>query len=188
MLKTLTTILLSTLIISGCSGLPAQNLDLHPAFDVTEQLPANTRIQVKAIDTRDSALVGQRLDRLKNTAPLSLIDAEELLSHSVEHALEDMGISNFARGEFTLTLYLDELSYQAQAKAVLQEVTTSVRLRLKIEKAGEHYQGKYSTESSKGFASTPTPADNEEMFNQLVGLTLSRAFTDQKFLDFIRFK
>ena len=188
MIKALSATLLAAAILSGCSGLPAQNLDLHPKINATQKLPADTMIHVKAVDTRNSALIGQRIDRLKNTAPLSLIDAQEQLEHAVEHALEDMGIKQFQPGEFTMTVYLDELTYNAKMKNLLQEVSAQTTLRIKVEKNGQHYTGKYKTDTTKPFVNTPTPADNEELFNTLVGETLSRAFADRKLMDFLLFR
>jgi len=188
MLKALSATVLAATMLSGCSGLPAQNLDLHPDVVISQKLPANTQIQVLAVDNRPSALVGQRIDRLKNTAPLSLLDAQEQMTHVVEHALEEMGITAFQPGEFTMTLYLDELTYNAKMKNLLQEVTATTSVRLKVEKDGQHYMGKYQTETTKSFVNTPTPADNEDLFNVLVSDTLSRAFADQKLMNFIRFQ
>lgn len=188
MIKAITATLLAAALLSGCSGLPAQNLDLHPEISASQKLPADTIINVKVQDTRSSALVGQRIDRLKNTAPLSLIDAQEQLEHAVEHALEDMGVEQFHPGEFTMTVYLDELTYNAKLKNLLQEVSAQTTLRIKVEKNGQHYTGKYKTEKTQPYVSTPTPADNEELFNALVGETLSRAFTDRKLMDFLLFK
>ena len=188
MIKALTATVLAAAILSGCSGLPAQNLDLHPKVTSAQKLPADTVVLVKGVDTRKSALVGKRVDRLKNTAPLSLIDAQEQLEHAVEHALEDMGVTQFQQGEFTLTVYLDELSYDATMKNLLQEVQARTTLRLKVEKGGEFYMGKYQTQTTKPFVNTPTPQDNEELFNELVGETLTRAFKDRKLMDFLLFK
>lgn len=186
MIRTLSAIALATALLTGCSGLPAQNLDLHPSISVSQKLPPSTVIAVRAEDTRKSALIGQRIDRLKNTAPLSLIDGQEQLEHAAEHALEDMGIRDFRTGGFVMTLYLDELNYKAQQKNLLQEIAADTKIRVKIEKNGQFYSGTYRTETTKQFVNTPTPADNEELFNKLVSDTLNRAFSDNKLLDFIR--
>lgn len=188
MLKALIALTFLATLLTGCTGLPAQNLNLHPDIQTTQKLPANTRIVLSIVDSRQSALVGQRLDRLKNRAPLSLVGAEEFLEHAVEHALENMGITQFTPGEFTLTVFIDELTYNAQIKSVLQEVTSKAIMRVQISKGGEHYTGKYSTEMTKSFVNTPTPADNEDLINKLVGNTLDRAFSDPKLMNFIRFK
>jgi uncharacterized lipoprotein YajG len=185
MMRTLLTITFAALVLSGCSALPAQNLELHPAIHAGAQLPRDTRVQIQVEDKRLSALVGLRLDRLKNTAPLSLVNATQALEHSIEHALEDMGITNFSAGEFTLTLYLDELSYIATQKNLLQEVATKSSVRLEVAKDGEYYTGRYSTEQSKTFVSTPTPADNDALINSILSETLSRAFADKNLTNFL---
>ena len=71
MIKALTATVLAAAILSGCSGLPAQNLDLHPKVTSAQKLPADTVVLVKGVDTRKSALVGQANRSLeKYRAPL----------------------------------------------------------------------------------------------------------------------
>ncbi len=189
MFKSLFAALLSITVLTGCTGLPAQNLKLHPEVSASKPLPVNTRVEVRIEDTRASALVGQRIDRLKNTAPLSLTDAEESLTHAVEHALEDMGVTNFSSGGFVLTVYLDKLNYNASMeKAVVQEVAADSEIRVKVEKGNRFYTGRYTTQMTRTFVNTPTPADNEELMNALVADTLGRAFNDEKLVNFLRFK
>lgn len=185
MMRLLLTATLTAMLLSGCSALPAQNLELHPTIHAGQQLPRDTRVQIFVEDKRISALVGLRLDRLKNTAPLSLVNATQALEHAIEHALEDMGISRFDAGEFTLTLYLDELSYNATQKNLLQEVATKASIRVEVAKGGEYYTGRYRTEQSKTFVSTPTPADNDALMNSVLGDTLSRAFADKNLTGFL---
>ncbi len=174
-------------ILSGCSGLPSQQLDLHPQVSTSRQLPADTQMLVEAFDNRASKVLGYRVDRLKNRAPIELTNAEKTLRHAAEDALRNMGITHFGAGEFDMTIIFDELTYQAAVNDLVQKVDLGVKFRIKVEKHEQSYTGSYASTREHKFVRTPTPEDNQEIIEQLLSETMERAFNDTKLLDFIQF-
>ncbi|MBY4677976.1 YajG family lipoprotein [Marinobacterium arenosum] len=173
------------LLLAGCSGLPSQNLSLHPEVEIKQPLP-DKQVQLEVRDLRAHRTVGERIDKFKNRAPITLSGAETMLEHALEHALQSAGISNFGPGGPRLVLLLDELSYEATQKGVKQTVALAIKLRLNAGQSGEGYSGSYGSKLSEEFLRTPTPADNEELINKLLQQTLTRALNDPQLAEFLR--
>ncbi|WP_027857667.1 YajG family lipoprotein [Marinobacterium jannaschii] len=186
MLKRTLPLALTAAILSGCSGLPSQQLELSPQITTTHQLPNDTQILVDTFDNRDSQILGFRIDRLNNKAPISLANAESVIRVAAENALKKMGAANFTTGEFDMTIFIDEMKYEARIEKLIQHIDLAIKLRVKIEKYDKHYVGSYGTTQQHQFVSTPTPEDNKEIVEALLNQTLDRAFSDPRLLEFIQ--
>ncbi|MGB0733091.1 MAG: YajG family lipoprotein [Pontibacterium sp.] len=176
---------LLTLVLSACAGLNAQNLDLHPSATATGYIPPTATFSLKVVDGRSSALVGERQDRLGNQAPISLTDASAQLHHAIEHALEDANVNFSPSPKFKLTVYLDELTYKDTIKNLLHNVETAVTLRFVIDRNGTLFTGTYGAKNEHKIPNTPTPEQNNEMFDKLIGETITRALGDNELLTFL---
>ncbi len=176
----------ATALLTGCGGIPSQTLSLNPDVKVLRQLPtAPVNIQVQ--DLRQTPVVGDRIDRLGNRAPILLTNSTDMLGTAVQKALSSTGINTFGPGGHEMTVMLDTLSYDAKAEAVKQIIALNMQMRVKVERNGRSYTGQYATKRSEEFVRTPTPADNEELINALVQETLTRAMNDPRLLEFFQF-
>ncbi|WP_286238172.1 YajG family lipoprotein [Neptuniibacter halophilus] len=174
--------------VAGCAPLNTQVLDLHPEISVSRQLKPTTRVDVQAKDLRTSEVIGLRLTNQLPYPEIRLKDSLQLLKHSTEHALQDMGISRLYAGEFKMTVSLIDLTYQVQKSALKQEVKVNMKLRVELEKENDSYRGDYAAEQSQIFLGTPSEAENEKLIAELAGQTLTLAMNDQQLLDFLQFK
>jgi len=181
-----TTLLAGSALLTGCGGIPSQTLALDPQVELQRQLP-NAPVQIKVEDLRSSQVVGDRIDRLGNRAPILLTNSKDVLGNAVQRALSGTGITTFGPGGHEMTVMLDKLSYVAKAEAVKQIIALDMQMRIKVERNGRSYTGQYATQRSEEFVRTPTPADNEELINKLAQDTLTRAMNDPRLLEFFQF-
>lgn len=174
------------LFLSACSSLPPQDLQLSPQAKINKALP-NVPVQLNIDDRRQSPLVGYRIDRFDNRAPINFNQSETVLHQAVTQALANAGISAFGPGGHTMTVVLDELKYDASLSGVEQTVQLSASMRVKIDNGRKEYTGRYTSNLSEAMLQTPTPADNEELVSGLFEDTLNRALNDPKLIRFIQF-
>jgi uncharacterized lipoprotein YajG len=176
-----------SLLISGCQTFNSQVLDLHPEVQVNRKLPADTRIDIKTKDLRNSEIIGFRMTGEQPSPQILLKNPHELLAHTAEHALEDMGIRRFYSGEFKLVVSLVDLNYNVTKKTLKQKVDVDMKIRLELSKDGKSYTGTYATDKNQTFLKTPSEQDNEKLITDVVSQTMNRAFNDPQLLDFIQF-
>jgi len=181
-----TAMLAGSALLTGCGGIPSQTLSLEPDVTIQRQLP-NASVQIQVNDLRSSQVVGDRIDRLGNRAPILLTNSQDVLGNAVQKALSKTGVTTFGPGGHELTVMLDKLSYVAKVDAVKQIVHLDMGMRVKVERNGRSYTGQYATQRAEEFVRTPTPADNEELINKLVQDTLDRAMNDPRLLEFFQF-
>lgn len=176
-----------SLFISGCQTFNSQVLNLHPEVQAHRKLPADTRIDIKTLDLRKTTVIGFRMTGEQPSPQIVLNTPHELLAHTAEHALEDMGIRRFYSGEFELVVTLVDLNYNVTKKTLKQKVDVDMKIRLAVSKGEKSYTGTYATEKSQTFLKTPSEQDNEKLINNVVSQTMNRAFNDPQLLDFIQF-
>jgi len=186
MRKFFLTAIAASALLTGCGGIPSQTLSLNPTVQVQRQLP-NSPVMVQVQDLRQSQVVGDRIDRVGNRAPILFINSNDVLGTAVSKSLSEVGVTTFGPGGHQMTVMLDKLSYIAKAEAVKQIISLDMKMRIKVEKNGRSYTGEYGTERKEEFFRTPTPADNEELINKLVEDTLTRAMNDPRLLEFFQF-
>ncbi len=174
-------------LLSGCAALTSQTLDLHPELNVTRQLDKNTRIVVQPEDIRLNKTIGFRETGKTPPPQILLQDSKLLLQHTIEHALEDMGIRRFFAGEFTLGLKLVELNYKATKQGLKQVIDVDIRIDVDLSKANKRYTGSYKTNKQQTFLGTPSEEENEKIITELVTENMNLIVNDPKLLDFIQF-
>ncbi|MFY0675841.1 MAG: YajG family lipoprotein [Neptuniibacter sp.] len=182
----LVTLLLSV-AVTGCQTFNSQVLDLHPKIQVHRNLPADTRIEIITNDLRPTEIIGFRLTGEQPNPQIILKNTHELLAHTAEHALEDMGIRRFYSGEFRLVVSLVDLNYNVTKKTLKQKVDVDMKIRLQLTKGEKSYTGNYATDKHQTFLKTPTEQDNQKLIGEVVSQTMNRAFNDPQLLDFIQF-
>ncbi|MGB0206040.1 MAG: YajG family lipoprotein [Neptuniibacter sp.] len=176
-----------TILLSGCQTFNSQVLDLHPEVQVNRKLPADARIDIQTKDLRNSEIIGFRMTGEQPNPQIVLKNPHELLAHTAEHALEDMGIRRFYSGEFKLVVTLVDLNYNVTKKTLKQKADVDMKIRLELSKGEKSYTGTYATEKSQTFLKTPTEKENELLITDVVSQTMNRAFNDPQLLDFIQF-
>lgn len=174
-------------ILTACSTLNSQLLDLHPQIDVKRKLPPDTRVDIISRDLRKTPVIGFRHTDKKPAPEIHLKDSVDLLHHTTEHALEDMGVSRFYPGEFLLEISLIDLTYKVEKSTLKQKVILYMELRVKVSKGKKSYSGSYSGNKEHIYVKTPSEEENEKAINELVQSTMSNALNDPQLLDFLDF-
>lgn len=189
MLRNITALfsVIALLSLPGCVNFSTQTLDLHPEIMTSRDLPKDLRVEIKTKDLRKDPVIARLPGKKGETADIVLKDPHQLLHHSAEHALEDMGVSRFYYGGFVMTLSLKHMSYETTRKNLQNQVDLQMKLRVQVKKGDKEYNGNYSTHNQHFFVKTPSAKDNEEIITKLVSDTLSRAFNDVALLDFMQF-
>ncbi len=189
MRRLLTLCLTGTLLLTGCSGFNPHQLTvqpLHPTINPDHQLPESLKVDVSSRDMRSSALIGFRVGRFSDRAEVNLpLPANKALTDAARVALVKLGATPVSTdGDARLSVTLQDLEYTATQKA-LQTVELSASIQVTAEKYGQRFTGNYTTEKEHQFATTPTLEDNEKIVNELLLLTISRAFNDPKLISFL---
>ncbi|NVK44096.1 MAG: hypothetical protein HWE39_22865 [Oceanospirillaceae bacterium] len=191
-LKRTAGLVLFALILSACTSLSPQQVELQPLIDARQRLPAGLSLALDAKDLRPSPVIGYRVSRFEQNAFITLArDARYTLLSSAQQALRQMGAYRIVPDASSndvakLTLLLDDLSYEANQHSVRQEVQLSMKLRLVTQYHGRTFTGHYQSQKTHSSPLPPTEATNQELLNELASETLSRAFSDPRLIDFLR--
>jgi uncharacterized lipoprotein len=178
-------------LVTGCTSLSPQQIELQPQIDTQQRLPSGIQIELDAKDLRTSPIIGHRVSRFEQNAFITLAtDARYTLLSSAQQGLRQMGAYQFGnntgqRNELKITLLLDELTYKASQVGSQQQVRLQMTLRLVTQMNGRSLSGEYKSEQRYQSPLTPSERKNQELFNLLASDTLSRAFNDPKLLHFI---
>ncbi|WP_432474025.1 YajG family lipoprotein [Amphritea sp. HPY] len=180
----------SLLLLGGCSTFQPHQINLtsiHPAISPQHKLSDSQQIEVESQDMRSSSLIGFRISRLSDRAEVNLpLPATKALSEAAKVALVKLGATPAAdNGTAKITVKLEELSYTATQKA-LQTVDLSVTIQINAEQFNETFSGSYTTDKQYQYATTPSLQDNEQMVNEVITLSIGRAFNDPKLISFLK--
>lgn len=188
MRKAILSILTGAILLSGCSTFDPHRLSvepLHPAVSSQYSLPANLQIEVLSKDTRHSDLIGFRISRFSDRAEVNLpLPATEALKQGAKVAVVKLGATPATSADTRLTIKLTDLEYSATQSA-LQKVKLNASITVTAEKQGDSYSGNYSTEKEYQFPTTPKLKDNQKMVNEILLMTISRAFNDTQLINFL---
>lgn len=180
----------SLLLLGGCSTFQPHQINLasiHPAISPQHTLSDSQQIEVESQDMRSSPLLGFRISRLSDRAEVNLaLPATKALTEATKVALVKLGATPAAdNGTAKITVKLEKLSYTATQKA-LQIVDLSVTIQINAEQFNETFSGSYTTDKQYQYATTPSLQDNEHMVNEVITLSINRAFNDPKLISFLK--
>lgn len=181
----------SLLLLGGCSTFQPHQINLksiHPEISSQHNLSDSIKIEVESQDLRSSPLLGFRISRLSDRAEVNLpLPATKALTEAAKVALVKLGATPATtdNGTAKITVRLEELSYTATQKT-LQAVDLSVTIQINAEQYNETFSGSYTTDKQYQYATTPSLQDNEQMVNEVIALSISRAFNDPKLISFLK--
>jgi uncharacterized lipoprotein YajG len=188
MRKAIISIIGSIFLLSGCSTFKPHQVSvepLHPTVTAQSTLPANLQIEVQSKDMRNSDVIGYRISRFSDRAEVTLpVPASEALKQGARVAIVKLGAIPAPSADTKLTVELTHLEYSATQSA-LQSVKLNATIKVTAEKNSEFLSGNYSTEKEYQYATTPSLADNQKMVNEILLMTISRAFNDTKLVNFL---
>ncbi|GGO81071.1 hypothetical protein GCM10011348_19240 [Marinobacterium nitratireducens] len=180
------------LLMSACTSLSPQQVELQPLVDTRQRLPGGLSVALEAKDLRPTPVIGYRVSRFEQNAFITLArDARYTLLSTAQQALRQMGAYRFApsvsgANGLKISLLLDRLSYDASQHSVRQEVRLDMALRLVAEYRGRAFTGQYQSQKTHSSPLPPSEAKNQELLNDLASETLTRAFNDPKLIEFLR--
>jgi uncharacterized lipoprotein YajG len=188
MRKAIISIIGSIFLLSGCSTFKPHQVSvepLHPTVTAQSVLPADLKIEVQGKDMRSSDVIGYRISRFSDRAEVNLpLPAAEALRQGARVAVVKLGAAPALSSETKLIVQLTNLEYSATQSA-LQSVKLNATIKVTAEKNSEFLSGSYSTEKEYQYATTPSLADNQKMVNEILLMTISRAFNDTKLINFL---
>jgi len=181
--------LASVILLSGCSTFQPHQVtlqSLHPEINKQTSLPASLNVSVVTRDMRSSSLLGFRISRLSDRAEVHLpLPATDALTEAARIALVKLGATPVQTGSNAeIEIRLQDLSYTANQKA-LQSVDLHTTITITAKTGGETLSSNYTTDKQYQYATTPSLQDNEKMVNEVILLSISRAFNDPKLINFL---
>ncbi|MEM5536135.1 YajG family lipoprotein [Neptuniibacter pectenicola] len=176
-----------TMLFTGCASLSSQVIDIHPELQVSRQLNKDIRIDVQAKDLRTNKVIGYRATDKAPRPEIVLKDSVALLKHTTEHALEDMGIRRFFKGEYTMEINLVSLNYQIEKYGLKQTARVDMKINVTLTKGSKRYTGSYTNDKTQTFVGTPSEQENLKLINALVTENMNLMVNDKQLLDFIQF-
>lgn len=176
-----------TMLFTGCASLSSQVIDIHPELQVSRQLNKDIRIDIQAKDLRTNKVIGYRATDKVPRPEIVLKDSVALLKHTTEHALEDMGIRRFFKGEYTMEINLVSLNYQIEKYGLKQTARVDMKINVTLTKGSKRYTGSYTNDKTQTFVGTPSEQENLKLINALVTENMNLMVNDKQLLDFIQF-
>ena len=188
MRKAIISVFTSIFLLSGCSTFKPHQISvepLNPTITSQSALPANLQIEVHSKDMRSSDIIGYRISRFSDRAEVSLpLPATEALIQGTRAAVIKLGAIPAPSANTRLTVELSNLEYSATQSA-LQSVILNATIKVTAEKNSKFLRGNYSTQKEYQHLATPSLEDNQKMVNEILLLTISRAFNDAKLINFL---
>ncbi|BBB26531.1 YajG family lipoprotein [Amphritea japonica] len=188
MRKAILSVITGAILLTGCSTFAPHQVSvepLHPSITNQSSLPADLQIQILSKDMRSSGLIGFRISRFSDRAEVNLpLPAAEALKQGARIAVVKLGATPVTSADTHLTVKLTDLEYSATQSA-LQKVRLEASITVTAEKQGDSYSGNYSTEKEYQYPTTPKLADNQKMVNEILLMTISRAFNDSQLINFL---
>ncbi|MBQ0785144.1 MAG: hypothetical protein KBT66_12995 [Amphritea sp.] len=188
MRKAILSVITGAILLSGCSTFNPHQVSvepLHPAVTTQSSLPANLQIEVRSEDMRSSSVIGYRISRFSDRAEVNLpLPATEAIRQGGRIAIVKLGATPVDSSNTRITIKLTDLEYSATQSA-LQKVKLNASITVTAEKHGESYSGNYSTDKEYQYATTPKLEDNQKMVNEILLMTISRAFNDAQLINFL---
>ena len=188
MRKAILSIMTGAILLSGCSTFNPHQVSvepLHPVVTTQSNLPTNLQIEVLSKDLRNSDTIGYRISRFSDRAEVNLpLSTTEALTQGGKIAVVKLGATPVDSSNTRLTIKLTNLEYSA-VQSALQKVKLNASITVTAEKYGESYSGNYSTDKEYQYATTPKLKDNQKMVNEILLMTISRAFNDSQLINFL---
>ncbi|WP_296063411.1 YajG family lipoprotein [uncultured Amphritea sp.] len=188
MRKAIISVFTSIFLLSGCSTFKPHQISvepLNPTVTTSSTLPADLQIEIHSKDMRSSDLIGYRISRFSDRAEINLpLPASEALTQGARAAVVKLGAVPTQSADTRLTVELSNLEYSATQSA-LQSVRLNATIKVTAEKNSEFISGNYSTEKEYQYVATPSLEDNQKMVNEVLLMTISRAFNDTKLINFL---
>lgn len=180
-------IMLLALLLSACSGLPPQRLELHPPISAVPRLSEAPPVSVHVANRSAQLQIGTVSDRTGNQAPVSLThQAPEQIRRAAIEALTRMRVpAPVADARTRMTLIVDDLFYHLRSDGIRRELVGTLRLRVQVIDGVHQYEGAFEATHTEEVVRTPDEAKSEMFVNNLVGEVMSNAFNDPRLSDFL---
>lgn len=183
--------LLFLAVLAGCALSPQViviNPELKVAPNVTNAKPVTISIDV--VDTRSSAIFGQRGGVYAETSNLSTDNnMTATLERKIGTAFSELGYVVAKKGaaaDASLTVRVINIHYTATTdKKVLQSVETKLELQAVCKKHDKEFTGSYSATRKKDYIKVPSEQENEELVNAVFSVVLESMMKDKDLISFI---
>src|SRR3989304_5261858 len=165
-------------VLAACALSPqvvVVNPELKVAANVTNAKPVSISIEV--VDTRSSAIIGQRGGVYAETSNLSTDDNMTApLEHKVGTVFSELGYVVVKKGEAAdaaLTVRIINIHYAANTeKKVLKNIETKLEVQAVCRKNDKEFTGSYSATRKKDLIKTPNVQENEQLVNAVFTVVL----------------
>ncbi|WP_252178960.1 YajG family lipoprotein [Endozoicomonas sp. 4G] len=187
-MKKASLILLGALALGGCALSP-QEVDVTPKIAVEKPVePLQGTVSVTVYDERLSRSLGHRGGVYSDTNDITTNDRLTLAIRSaVEMSLREMGLTVTESEDVPqFQVYLDDLEYKVPEGSYITQVDLKAKVRVRIIKDGQRFEGVYATEITERVPKAPSDEKNEELINQVLSDVLSRALADPKLTGFLK--
>ncbi|KEQ18859.1 YajG family lipoprotein [Endozoicomonas numazuensis] len=186
-MKKASVILLGALALGGCALSP-QEVDVNPRIAVEKPIKQlQGTVSVTVYDERLSRSLGNRGGVYSSTNAITTNDRLALaIRSSVELGLREMGLRVTESEEVPqFQVYLDSLEYRVPEGSYITQVDLSAKIRARVIKNGQSFEGVYSSEISERVPKAPSDDKNEELIDKVLSDVLSRSLADPGLTSFL---
>ncbi len=180
-------IALLTLLLSACALSP-QYVEIDPDINVNRQIGVSHIVTLDIEDRRPQNPLGTRGGVYAKT---SFIYPSQPLAQGLRpaanRALQQLGLSTegLSPNPISITLFIDELSYQADSSSLPVKITLNCRIRAEVNKADSSHQGNFKSSATHSYVKSPSEEENRKIINEILSETMTRVFSDEKLISFI---
>lgn len=176
-----------SVFMSGCAVSP-QSIVINPQATVSGLSYGQGRaLTIKVEDRRSSKILGSRGGVYESSSTITIAnDINDALLLVAQGAAAQLGFDGSSlAAPATLTLALDELSYNTQTKNLINTITISAKITLITSVNGSSHTGHYQTQRSHKLPSLPNAQKNQQLINEALSTSLERGFSDISLVNFL---
>ena len=176
-----------SLLMGGCAVSP-QSIVLSPQAALSGPAYGQGRaLAITVEDRRSSSVLGSRGGIYEASSVITISnDITSALLIAAQGAANQLGFDgSSASAPATLTLILEQLSYDTQSNNLIHTVSIDAKITLVTTVGGSSHTGHYQTQRSHKFPSLPEAQKNQEIITEALSTSLERGFSDISLANFL---
>ena len=176
-----------SLLMGGCAVSP-QSIVLSPQAALSGPAYGQGRaLAITIEDRRYSSVLGSRGGIYEASSVITISnDITSALLIAAQGAANQLGFDgSSASAPATLTLILEQLSYDTQSNNLIHTVSIDAKITLVTTVGESSHTGHYQTQRSHKFPSLPEAQKNQEIITEALSTSLERGFSDISLANFL---
>jgi len=176
-----------SVLMTGCAVSP-QSIVINPQTTISGPSYGQGRaIAINIDDRRSSSVLGSRGGVYESSSLITISnDINGALLLAAQDAATQLGFDGSSSSPLaTVTLILDELSYDTQTQNLINTITINAKISLITTVNGSSHTGHYQTQRSHKLPNLPDAQKNQEIISEALSTSLGRGFSDISLANFL---